>query len=45
MYIKTMKSVERFRYYSSMFPHMMGEIRVQHAKQPEKVTKWIKQLI
>ena len=38
---KRMDSKKPFRYYCSMYPHMMGEIRVQHP-EPGKVTKWIR---
>ena len=35
-FIKTMNSPRRFRYYCSMYPHMMGEIRVQQSDQPRR---------
>ena len=33
-FVKTMNSAKRFRYYCSIYPHMMGEIRVQQSEEP-----------
>lgn len=35
-FVKMMNSPRRFRYYCSMYPHMMGEIRVQQRDQSKR---------